>query len=38
MFSYDGLEKVLKERGIGKSELSEVLGFSSRTIAKIAKG
>ena len=38
MISYDGLEKVLKERGIGKSELSEVLGFSSRTIAKIAKG
>lgn len=38
MISYDGLEKTLKERGIGKSELSAVLGISSRTIAKIAKG
>ena len=38
MFSYEGLEKALKEKGILKSELSEKLGLSSRTVAKIAKG
>lgn len=38
MVSYEGLEKALKEKGIGKSELSEKLGLSSRTVAKIAKG
>ena len=38
MFSYEGLEKALKEKGVGKSELSEKLGLSSRTVAKIAKG
>ena len=38
MVSYEGLEKTLKEKGIGKSELSEKLGLSSRTVAKIAKG
>ncbi|MDD6486487.1 MAG: Fic family protein [Spirochaetales bacterium] len=37
MVSYEGLEKALKEKGIGKSELSEKLGLSSRTVAKIAK-
>lgn len=37
MFSYDGLEKLLKEKGIGKTELSSVLGLSTRTVAKIAK-
>jgi Fic family protein len=37
MISYDGLEKILKERGIGKTELSTELGLSSRTVAKIAK-
>lgn len=38
MVSYEELEKALKEKGIGKSELSEKLGLSSRTVAKIAKG
>lgn len=38
MVSYEGLEKALKEKGIGKSGLSEKLGLSSRTVAKIAKG
>lgn len=38
MILYDGLEKTLKEKGIGKTELSKELGLSSRTIAKIAKG
>lgn len=38
MICYDGLEKLLEERGIGKTELSTELGFSTRTVAKIAKG
>ena len=38
MFSYEGLEKALKEKGIGKTELSTELGLSTRTVAKIAKG
>lgn len=38
MISYDGLEKALKEKGVGKTKLSRELGLSSRTIAKIAKG
>lgn len=38
MVNYDGLEKILKERGILKSDLSRQLGISSRTIAKISKG
>ncbi len=38
MISYEGLEKVLKEKGIGKTKLSAELGLSTRTIAKIAKG
>ena len=37
MISYETLEKALKERGIGKTELSVALGLSSRTVAKIAK-
>lgn len=37
MYSYDGLIKLLKEKGISKSELTEQLGISSRTIAKIGK-
>jgi len=37
MISYEGLEKALKAKGIGKTELSAELGLSSRTIAKIAK-
>ena len=38
MISYNGLEKLLKQKGIKKSELAKELGISSRTIAKIAKG
>ena len=38
MISYEGLEKLLKEKGIGKTELSAELGISTRTIAKIGKG
>ncbi len=38
MISYEGLEKALKEKGIGKTELSTELGLSTRTVAKIAKG
>lgn len=34
MISYEGLEKALKEKGIGKTELSRKLGLSTRTIAK----
>lgn len=37
MISYEGLEKALKEKGIGRTELVTKLGLSSRTIAKIAK-
>ena len=37
MISYDGMEKALKEKGIGKTELSRRLGLSTRTIAKIGK-
>ncbi len=38
MFSYEKLEAALKEKGISKTMLSENLGLSSRTVAKIAKG
>lgn len=38
MISYEGLEKMLKKKHIGKTELSTELGISTRTIAKIAKG
>ena len=38
MYSYKSLEKILKERGIRKSDLSKNLGLSSRTVAKIGKG
>ena len=38
MISYEELEKALKEKEIGKTELSTELGLSTRTIAKIAKG
>lgn len=38
MFLYEKLEEALKEKGISKTMLSENLGLSSRTIAKIAKG
>ena len=38
MYSYDGLNNLLKAKGMKKSELSAKLGISSRTIAKIGKG
>lgn len=38
MFSYEGLSEKLRVKGINKSDLTEILGISSRTIAKIAKG
>ena len=38
MISYEGLENALKEKSIGKTELSKQLGLSTRTIAKIGKG
>lgn len=38
MISYEGLEKALKEKGIGKTILGAEVGLSTRTIAKIAKG
>lgn len=38
MVSYEGLERALKEKEIGKTELSTEAGLSTRTIAKIAKG
>ena len=38
MISYEGLEKTLKEKGIGKTDLTRRLGISTRMIAKIAKG
>ena len=38
MFSYKPLENRLNSIGLNKSDLSEKLGISSRTIAKIAKG
>lgn len=38
MILYEGLEKSLKDKGIGKTELSTQLGLSTRTIAKIGKG
>ena len=38
MIIYEGLEKSLKDQGIGKTELSKELGLSTRTIAKIKKG
>ncbi len=38
MISYEVLEKALKDKGIGKTELSTQLGLSTRTVAKIKKG
>ena len=38
MISYEELERLLKEKGISKTDLSRNLGISTRTIAKIAKG
>ena len=38
MISYDGLYEQLRNKGITKTALTQALGISSRTIAKIAKG
>ena len=38
MISYKGLEQKLNERNIGRSDLTTLLGLSSRTVAKIGKG
>jgi Fic family protein len=38
MISYQGLINKLDERGIKRSELTRLLGISSRTIAKIGRG
>ena len=38
MISYSGFEKKLLEKGITRSELTKILGISSRTIAKIGRG
>lgn len=38
MISYKGLNELIKKKGIKKSELTKILGISSRTIAKISKG
>ena len=38
MVSYEGLYERLKSRGITKTYLTEAIGISSRTIAKISKG
>ena len=38
MISYEGLIKAMKEKGVGKTDLSRDLGLSTRTVAKIAKG
>ena len=38
MISYEELLKALKEKGIGKTDLSRDLGLSTRTVAKISKG
>ena len=38
MVLYDGLKKLLKNKGLKKSDLTKEIGISSRTIAKIGKG
>ena len=38
MFSYEGLNERLRAKAVNKSDLTKILGISSRTIAKIAKG
>lgn len=38
MYSYEGLNNLLKAKGLKKSDLTRVLGISSRTIAKIGRG
>lgn len=38
MTSYDGLLQKLEEKGLTKTDLTEKLGISSRTVAKISRG
>ncbi|MGN0812325.1 MAG: Fic family protein [Candidatus Coproplasma sp.] len=38
MICYDKLVKILKEHGLKKSDLTKLLGISSRTVAKIGRG
>ena len=38
MPSYDGLLRKLEEKGLTKTDLTEKLGISSRTVAKISRG
>lgn len=38
MISYDGLIKKLDDKGLNKSDLVEMAGVSSRTVAKIGRG
>lgn len=38
MYSYTGLERILRAKAMKKSDLTKKLHISSRTIAKIAKG
>lgn len=38
MISYDGLNRILRERNLTKTDLTVLLGISSRTISKIGKG
>ena len=37
MISYDRLEQILKEKNVSKTDLSNKLGISTRTISKISK-
>lgn len=37
MISYDGLNSLLKKNNLKKSDLTTMVGISSRTIAKISK-
>ena len=38
MYSYDGFKNRLAEKGLNKSDLTSLLGISSRTLAKTGKG
>lgn len=38
MISYEGLIQKLSEKGLKKTSLTEELGISSRTVAKIGRG
>ena len=38
MISYAGFNRIIKQKGVTKTQLAASLGISSRTMAKIAKG